>query len=327
MPQDFRDLRIHPELIHGSFVETIRQRVGLFNAASNNTFVMASGSALGFSEEETFFEQVDTVGRLDETSDGDIGVNKITGSQWVKPHIFRWVALQGEELNLWLQGRRWDPEALSLAMGEKFAKDTMKDRANTSIRALLGAMLGESDMVLDAADESPPGTISHRRLNRVMQKLGDQRDEIGMLVMNSTTWADLIDQSIVDDVYNVGGFTIRQGVPLSLNIPVFVIDSPALTETVSPGTDNHYILALRPGAMVLTDLLVPTFDFDTDILKHNQVMTIRGDLRYQLYPQGFSWDDGNNPNDAALDNASNWDYQMDDVKSGPGVVLKVQETT
>ncbi len=329
MPSTLRNFEIFPDLVHGQFIETLRRRVNIFNAASNNAIQLVSGSSIGFRSEESFRTYQSAVGRRDHTSNDDIPVNKVQGDKWVRPKVFRWVALEDETLRNWLQGRDMDGAALSREMGQHFATETMKDRADTTIAALMGAMQSESDMLVDLGGQSPSVTIDHKRINQALRKMGDRRNEIALLVTTSNGWADLIDHEIENKLQGVSDMTIREGTAATLGIPTLVINNDALEDPQSPGTDQYFWAALRTGAVVINDLETPTFETDKDIKKHNQEFIVRGDLTYEIQIAGFSWDDGDNPDDTALETTANWNYQMDKtvngVKDGPGVLLKVDE--
>lgn len=326
MPSTLSDNVIYPDLIHGAFVEKVREVVEIFNAASANTMRLTSGSALGFEQRESFFETIDTVHRRDHANlDNDVTVNAVNTDEWLRPTVLRAVTLKAYDLLLWLQGRDWDPETLSMMMGEKFALDTLKDRCDTGLEALIAAMDSETDM--KHGDGS--NKFDYKKLNQGLAKLGDRRDEVGMLVMHSVTYADIIDHSVEEKFDGLTGVTIREGSPATLGLPVLVTDNTNLHVEQSPGDDHYRILALRPSALTLTDLLTPTWEFDKDIVTHGQAMTVRGNLHYQIDVLGFAFDGDKNPASGTSSNQlgddGSWDYKMDSVKSGPGVMITVEQ--
>jgi len=329
MPSTYENMQIYPNLVHGSYIEMVRQVVEIFNAQSNNTIVLASGDSWGWEQRESYIDHIETVHRVDHTDpSGALGLNRITSSELRKPTVLRGIGATSYELATWLQGRNWDAETLSAQLGAKFARDTLKDRANTAIKCLVAAMSGETDMTHDVTGSSPGQHISGKNINGTLRKLGDRRNDVAMLVMHSTTWADLIDEQIDDKLTGVSDFVIREGTPQTLNIPTLVIDSDDLLDEQSPGDDEYYVLALRPGAITVTDLMLPTWMTGVTDLADNVVeYIVRGDARYQLAPAGFSYDDSTNqnPNDAALANSANWDWEYTDVKDGPGAILNVVE--
>lgn len=329
MASTYNDMQIYPELLHGSFVEKVRQQIQIFNAASNNTIILASGDAWGWETRESFLQHIETVHRVDHTDPtGSIGLNRIKSDELRKPTVLRGIGATSYELSTWLQGRSWDAETLSARLGEKFALDSLKDKANTAIKCLVNAMAGESDMTHDVTGVSPGQYISGKNINGALRKLGDRRNDVSMLIMHSTTWGDLIDEQIDDKLTGVSDFVIREGTPQTHGIPALVTDADDLVDENSPGDDNYYVLALRPGAMMIEDLMLPTWLTGITDLQDNVVeYIVRGDSRYQLALAGFSFDDSTNqnPNDAALANSSNWDYNYTDVKDGPGAILKVVE--
>lgn len=329
MPSTYQDMQIYPELLHGSFIETVRQQIEIFNAASNNTIILASGDAWGWETRESFIEHIETVHRVDHTDPtGDIGLNRIKSDELRKPTVLRAIGATSDELATWLQGRNWDAETLSAQLGAKFARDSLKDRANTAIKCLVNAMVGEPDMLHDVTSASPGQFISGKNINAALRKLGDRRNDVSMLVMHSTTWADLIDEQIDDQLSGVSDFIIRAGTPQTMGIPALVTDADDLIDANSPGDDNYFVLTLRPGAMMVEDLLLPKWMTGVTDLQDNVIeYIVRGDTRYQLQLAGFSFDDGTNqnPNDAALENSSNWTYNYTSVKDGPGALLKVVE--
>ncbi|WP_290738402.1 major capsid protein [Haliea sp.] len=333
------DFTIYQDGFQTGMLEALEQEVSVLNAGPRGIIVVTEATRGEFLE-SAFFQNVDgLVSDRDTTSTADAPETKLTQDQ-VKDILCNYRV--GPNSNT-IDGFRKiseSPDLMSVLLGEAAGQQLAEKYLNGGLGALVAAMSNEAAMVFDtrgAADAVNPkanGTsVTLRNLNRVLGLMGDKRSRTRMWVMPSAPFTELVDNQITEKLGEVSGAVVYGGNPGTYGLPAYVTDSPALTFTqdVSAAQDGseeitrHRILGLTEQALVISQQ--PYFDLEVERKtgKQNLLVTYQGEGAYRVAIKGFSWVGSESPTDGQLATASNWDYKYQSVKSGPGVMLIVDD--
>lgn len=319
---DVGDFVVYHEEFFGGFSEALEQNSNIFNEASQGAIQLRPNRLIGHFEKESFFKSVTNL-----IAPRDVALNDVTADLKLE---------QGEIIGVKLN-RRIGPvtntidsfrkigesaETMSFMLGQQIGKAAAVDMTNTSIAALVG---GISNLGATALHDGTAGTPTHSGLVDILSKMGDGEGGIIAWVMHSKSYFDLVKQSIADKVFEVAGVTIYTGTVATLNRPVVVVDSSALTVPAAGEVPIQYnILGLTEGACIVDESERQEVVSDTVTGYENLLLRIQGEYAYNLKLKGIAYDvanGGSNPNAAAVALATNWDSVLsaaNGIKGGPG---------
>jgi len=333
------DFVIYQDGFQTGMLEALEQEVSVLNAGPRGIVVVTEATR-GEYLESAFFQNVDgLVSDRDTTSVADAPETKLN-QQNVKDILVNYRV--GPNSNT-IDGFRKiaeSPDVMSMLLGEAAGQQLAEKFLNGGLGALVAAMSTEAGMVFDtrgAADALNPKanstSITLRNLNRVLGLMGDKRARTRMWVMPSAPFTELVDNQITEKLGEVSGAVVYGGNPGTYGLPAYVTDSPALTFTqdVSAAQDGseeisrHRILGLTEQALVIQQQ--PYFDLEVERKtgKQNLLVTYQGEGSYLVRVKGFSWTGTESPTDGELATDTNWNYVFSSVKSGPGVMLIVDD--
>lgn len=315
------DLAVFNEELYSTMTEILAQQVDLFNTASRGTLLLSSSPFRGDYSETAFFAKVTGLVRrrnpygsgavtpksLRHIIDTMVKVAAGTPPLEMDPGQFRWI--------------QQNPQIAAATYATQLAKDTMADMLNVAIGATYAALSGQSEVVYDATGLSPD-TLTHRHLNRGVQKFGDYSQEIVAWIIHSTPLHDLYDQGLAngEHLFTYGTVNIAS----DAFGRIFVIsDCPALVAAGSPAV--YHNLGLVPGAAVIT--LNDDYDSNVETKNgdENLKRTMQAEWSYNVGVKGFAWDKSNGgpaPTDNALFTQTNWDRYATSHKDLAGVVVQ-----
>ena len=149
------------------------------------------------------------------------------------------------------------------------------------------------------------------RLNTLLAKIGDARQDITTFIMHSAVFADLVGDSISNyKMENVGGTTLVRDVVQAFGRNVMLIDSSNMqTSLTSTYYKEYETLALGPGALRATIIKMRPPRFDTPLNTEVVTEEIRQDYTVEYAVQGMKWQTVTtniNPTDAELKTAARW---------------------
>lgn len=333
------DFVIYQDGFQTGMLEALEQEVSVLNAGPRGIVVVTEATR-GEYLESAFFQNVDgLVSDRDTTSTADAPETKLN-QQNVKDILVNYRV--GPNSNT-IDGFRKiaeSPDVMSMLLGEAAGQQLAEKFLNGGLGALVAAMSTEAGMVFDTrgdADALNPKanstSITLRNLNRVLGLMGDKRSRTRMWVMPSATFTELVDNQQVEKLGDVSGAVVYGGNPGTYGLPAYVTDSPALsfTQDVSADQDGsdeiarHRILGLTEQALVIQQQ--PYFDLEVERKtgKQNLLVTYQGEGSYLVRVKGFSWTGSESPTDGELATDTNWSYVFSSVKSGPGVMLIVDD--
>jgi hypothetical protein len=321
------DFKIYNDQIQGGMIETLVQNTAAFNAASGGAIVMRTNRKQGEFDFESFFQNTaDLVSRRDPSSVAAAADTKITQGELVRVKLNRRIGPVAQTLDAFRKiGSQANVNSLSFLIGTQIAKTQMAGWLNDGLLATRAALAAQAtNLEADTA-----ATITTTGLVDALAKYGDAANRIGLWVMHSKVFYDLVKEQIGLNITNVSNFNIAQASPITLNRPVLVSDSPSLVvaDGVSAGVDAYYTLGLSPSSLVLEDSEEELIHAEIQTGLENLVVRIQGEYAYNMGIKGFAWDTVNggvNPDAAALGTGSNWDKIMTDPKDLAGVVLSTR---
>jgi len=315
------DFKIYNEEFYGGMVETLTQNADAFNAASNGALKLVPTRRKGDQVKESFLKLIaNLITRRDTTSVAAVTDLKAEMGENIAIKINRKIGPIAQTLDAWRKVGL-DSSQLSFVVGQQVGQAVAVDYINTSLSALVTALLTQATVGFDHSAESPT-TMTHSALVSGMAKLGDAAGRIVCYVMHSKPYFDLMGQSIADKIFEVAGVTIREGTIATFGKPTIVLDSPALIDLV-PAPDNYFVLGLVPGAATVEESEEREIVSDVITGLENLVGRVQGEYAFNLGIKGFTWDSaaGVQPTDAALATAANWDLTAASIKDGPGIII------
>ena len=314
---------IYQDQYNAGLAEKLAENVDGFNSASNNAIRLSTQDSRGAYFEEAFFDlNTSLIERRDPTSLSANADSHITQDSIISPKITNGIGPIGQTLNS-LKKTGLSEQEYSFVFGQMVGDAIAQDYLKSAISALVAA-IGTQATLVNGTDASP-ATLSHSDLITTMSKLGDQADNITCWVMHSAVYYGLVKQGITDNVWDVGGMSVKSATTATMGRPVIVTDN-VYTNTTGGTTDPLYhVLGLVPNAMHIRESEERTMVSETVTGLDNLLIRFQGEHAYNMTMKGFTWDYANGgayPSAAAVATGTNWDFQMSSVKSGPGVMMQ-----
>jgi hypothetical protein len=322
--------KIYNEFTHSGYVETLQQVSEVFNQASVGTIQMVTRSRRGDFDYESFFK-ADNAGFISRrittgtAATADVADTPLEQNETAGVKINRKIGPVANTIDSFKKIQRgpFNEDALNFAVGVQSAKGAQVEMCNTALRALRAALNAQAAMKHTVATN---GTITTTDLVDGLAKMGDRASRVVCWVMHSKVFFNLVKEQIVRNVDGLSSFVVASASPVTLNRPVLVTDSPALSVVSgSPAVTDYLTLGLTEGAMTLEDSEEETIMTDVALGKENLIVRFQGEYAYNMRMRGYTWDvtnGGENPSDSAIGTGSNWDKVALDHKNGPGVIIQ-----
>lgn len=322
---------IYPDLVHSGMVETLVQNTDAFNAASLNTIRLLTARRMGDYAQESFFKNISNLVQrrlvADSPSNPAVSSSQLPLDEHISIKLNRRIGPVDQTLDSFRKiGRNADLEELSFILGEQVAKAIQVDQLDAGIRSVVASLLGQSALKVDA-DAASPSLMTTNDLVDALALFGDAANRIQLWVMHSKPFYDLVKHQIGQNIDGVSNFNVFNATPVTLNRPVLVTDSAALTgfDASSPRKTTYLTLGLTTDAVVLEDSEEELLYTDVITGKENIVVRMQGEFAYNVKVKGFKWDVSNggvNPSNTTLATSTNWDKAMSEDKDLAGVVIE-----
>jgi len=321
------DFKVYPREFFGGLQESLTQNLQLFNGASNGAVNLVPRDIRGEFERESFMKKLSSnIAHRDPTADTSVSDSKMEQGELVGVKVNRRIGPNAMTIDSWKKIDS-DPQRFSFYYGQQTAEDVMEDYVNTAI--LVGRTTIEqqsANLVYDATGEADP-KLRHEYLIRGMSNFGDRSRRIGVWVMHSVPFFNLLENAVLEKVTNVADVAIYGGGPGTFDRPVIVTDSDALVDDSNPSNLKYYTLGLSDDAVEIAQSEDEAI-WDEQVLGYeNLKLRIQGEYAFNARAKGFAYTGSANPNDAALGNTSNWGFQMTSVKDSPGIAILTSEQT
>lgn len=322
---------IYPELVHSGMVETLVQNTDAFNTASLNAIRLLTARRSGDYAQESFFKNISSLisRRLVANSPDNPAVtaSQLPLDEHISIKLNRRIGPVDQTLDSFRKlGNNADLEVLSMTLGQQVAKAIQVDQLDAALRSVSAALLGQAALKVDA-DAVSPSLVTTDDMVDALAKFGDAANRIVVWVMHSKTFFDLVKHQIGQKIDGVSNFNIFNAMPVTLNRPVLVTDSAALTgvDASSPQNTTYLTLGLTADAVVVEDSEEELLYTDIITGSENIVARMQGEFAYNVKCKGFKWDVSNggvNPSNTALATTTNWDKAMTSHKDLAGVVIE-----
>ena len=301
------------EFFEGAY-ETIQQNVDAFNGASNGCIQLIPDVHRGDWRKRSFFQVVSggLIARRDPTSVSAVTSGKMTQDDAAEPKLSRRIGPIEQTLSAWKKIGS-DEAEFSYILGQQAGPEMFQNHLNTALMAIESAL----DGVAALENDDSGATILTSGLIDTKFLLGDKAGRIGLWVMHSKVYADLVKEQAALKITDVSNVNIYQGVPITLGIPVLVTDSSSL---IISGTANQYItLGLVPGAVTVRESEQKTLVSELVTGYENLTYRIQGEYAITVGVMGFDFTGSANPNDAAIGSSANWSQVATSTKDCGGV--------
>lgn len=317
------DFTIYQDQFHGGITETLAQETNAFNSASNGTIILNAVERLGDYAQDTFMKTLSgLVSRRDTTSVAAATDLALTQDENISVKLNRKIGPVAQTLDAFRKINK-DPSIMSFILGQQAAKAIMAEYLNTGIGAAVAAIGQDNEQDNDTA------TITTAGLVQAQAVLGDRGDSVAAYVMHSKAYYDLVQSQIAANIFEVSGYNVREGAPVTLGKPVIVTDSSSLISVgTGPGAvDEYYTLGLVRGAITVEESEGREVNAQIITGLENLVIRWQSEFAFNLGLKGYKWDIANgaaNPTSGALTTATNWDKTATSDKDLLGVRLVTQ---
>lgn len=312
------DVVIYDEQVQTAYLERIQDVTDVFNASSNGAIVLRSEAVEGDFNKAAFYELQGTVGHRDVNSNAGVTGSKIGMDEMVGVKT-PWKYGPFEATEESFKRRNRSPEEFSQLIGQDMGDATLTYMIRTAFGALAAAILSNANMHVTASWT----TDGKKVLTKGMRKMGDRFNRIALFAMDSTVYFDLVDQAIVNKVYEEAGIVIYGGQPGTMGKPVLVSDL----------VPDDMIFGLQAGAIEIVESQAPGVRSYEINERENLTMGYRAEGAFNVEMLGYSWNESGspaapaNPTLAQLSTGSNWRKYATSDKATAGVIIEVETTS
>ncbi|WOC14983.1 major capsid protein [Pseudochrobactrum sp. MP213Fo] len=305
------------EYFMSTIVETVAQKIQVFNQASAGAIVLSSEGFVGDFLQTSFYRSLESGQREVSTGGANSAVTAIDLSQ----QQINTVKVMGA-----LGPIRYEPSQMAwlekptqegiAVVSNAFSDIYMKDMLNRGLLAAVAAIENNTDAVHDV---SATAGLTYSAMNSAHAKFGDASGSIVASIMNGATAHKLIGDNLAnaERLYNFGGVTVID----ILGKAVIITDAPALFEAGTPSKAK--ILGLVQGGLKIDQTGAVNTNIDTANGKERLETTIQSEYTFAIGLDGYSWNianGGHSPKSAKLGTGANWDKVMASVKHSAGVL-------
>jgi len=319
---------VYQNELRGGIVETLTQASNYFNAAGG-VISLSTVSRRGDYAKETFFKNIaNVVSRRDTTSVSAATALPLSMDEIISVKLNRKFGPVDQTYDAFAKvAMSMSPEEFSMLLGGMVGKSMQVEMLNSGLRAARAALANQASVTYTVPTS---GTLTTAGLVNGLAKFGDAANNVVAWVMHSKQYFDLmlhqIGTSANGDI--VSGVVVQGANPLTLNRPVIVTDSSALTVAGGSGSGaftDYYCLGLTAQGVVIENSENERVVTDVVTGLENLVVRLQGEYAYNAGIKGFKWDTANggvNPSDTALGTGTNWDAAKTSFKDFAGIVVK-----
>lgn len=313
-------MKVFNEYIMPATMETLAQKIDLFNAASRGTIVLSMAGFTGDILQQSFWNSLeeaqrrvdrygsnDTVAAVD-LSEDEMRSVKVAGG-------FGPVKFEPAQMT-WLQ--RPTAQAVEAA-SMRFADLLLKDQLNTALGAAVAAISSEPGAVHDVSASDP---ITFAALNNAHAKFGDASDRIAVHVMSGAMRHKLIGQAVANasQLFVAGNVRV---IDILGQVSIFT-DCPALSVAAAGQTPaRDRVLALVPGAIMVGGASDVITSLEENKTGRQRLEThFQADYSFTLGIKGYSWVSvEKSPLDAVIFDSDSWEMKMASIKNTAGLLV------
>lgn len=301
---------IYNKLAQTAYLERIQDNLNVFNAASNGCILLRDENIQGDFRKQSFYKIGGEIAHRDVTSTGAVENKAVAMGEMVGVKIpFKYgpYAITEEAM----KRRARSVEEFSMIIGQDYADALIDGYFKYATAAAMAAIGANAEMKATASIST-----DHKKvLTKGMRKFGDKFGRIGLWVMDSAVYFDLIDDAITNKVFESEDQIIYGGTPATMGKPVLVTDK----------AKANSILGLQAGAITLTNSQLPGFRAYDINGEENLSIGIRAEGAFNLDLLGYSYKEsvGANPNLATIGTAASWEKYATSNKNTAGVLIEL----
>lgn len=302
-------------------IETLEQKVELFNAASGGAITLTTQGFNGDFLQNSFFAAIHSAQRR---------VDRYATNASVAPTDLTQLKESGVKVAGGFGPIRYEPSQMSWlnhptktgveVASRNFAEAMLKDQLNTAIAAAVAAIGNQAAAVNDVSASTG---LSYAAINGGHSKYGDASSLLTTDVMSGAALHALIGQNIQNPAQLFAAGNVR--IVDILGKLIVVTDAPALFEAGTPG--KHKVLSLSSQGIVVYDGSDVNSNIQTSNGKERIETTMQVDYTFGLSLKGYSWDEANggkSPTNAKLETGTNWLKVATDIKHTAGALTIAQ---
>ena len=314
------NLQVFQETMQTIISQQIDQMTAVFNQASGGALVLQNGNNPGDYNRSTLYDLEDLVVLRDVYTDDAIAEANLSRD-----------VVGGVKISYGTKSIRMDqalynhigraPAEAAAVVAQQLGPAFLQQKLNLAIASLAAALQNVGSTV---TNDTGDAIISLSALNTGAAKFGDRAAAIQTWIMHSTPYNQLIDAGLTNSASLFSYGTVKIVADI-MGRPFIVTDSPDLV-----ASDSDYItLGLVQGAAVLEENPGFRTNVQTSNGRTNITDSYQAEGSFNLTMKGFKWDEDNggaSPLADALIVGTNWDFIMDSIKDGPGVVVRTDDT-
>ena len=315
------NFQIYNEEFWTGVTEVLQQQANGFNAALANTMRLVPRRLKGEFEKKSFVQEIaNLIVRRDPTDVSSVTDLQMNHGEQVGVKIDRRIGPVAMTEDSWRKIGD-DVSTQSLLLGRQTGVAMAVEYINTALLCVEAATRAQTAMVVDGT----AGKITHQLLVQTIAKYGDRSSRVRAFVMHSTPWHDLVEDAINQNVWDVGGIAIKQGVTATMGRPVLVTDSPALVsiDAGGPGIHHYRTLALVENSLEVAESETRRIEVQTITGHNNLFERFQGEYAFNMTLKGYAYDtaQGSSPTDAILGVGANWPKVASDDKNLAAALL------
>lgn len=304
------DMVIYNDLAQTAYLERIQDVLAVFNAQSRGAILFVNENIEGDFRKRALYKLGGSLVHRNVNSEASVSASKIGSDESVGVKTpWKYGPYQATEEAFKRRAR--DPQEFSFVIGQDLADASLAFAIQAAFAGLSGAIGSNATMVAQGSF----ATDHKKVLTRGMRKFGDRFNNIAIFAMDSTTYFDLVDDSIDQKIFEEAGLVVYGGAPGTMGRPVLVSDKiPA-----------DSIFGLQAGAVTITESQVPGIRSYPVNDEENLVLGFRAEGTFNVDLLGYSWDTdkGANPNTSALGATANWKKYATSDKATAGVIIEL----
>lgn len=333
---NYTDFVIDNQYFHTGMFEGVTQNLGLFNEVSSGAVRLTDDRYAGHYNDRLLYKTMeDAWTRRDITAQTAVSSADTKKVEEISQRGVKFNAKMYSPFVLHAFQKNFDPgmkgdyQEISRKIGQATAVGRLKQQVNHALYASRAALKNQSTSLYSNATSAGnySGKMNSGDLGLSRAKLGDASGKLRCWIMHSKVYFDLVGNQVADKVTGVSDFILREGTGLTYNIPVLIIDSPALTAVIGSGSaayTEYYTLGLVEDAVVIANSEPEVMVAEVVTGAENLRIDLQGEGAHNIEVKGFQWDTSNggiNPTEAALATGSNWDLASAHVKNRAGLVI------
>ena len=312
------DFIIYQEQMASGMAERAAVVADIFNERSNGAIILDVADMVGDFNQTSFFPLIaDLVTRQDITSVAAATSVAPTQEEFIGVKVNQIIGPIDYTLNALRRIKsKLTPEAYSIILGEQIADAVLQRMVTVGVKALVGAITGNSGALLDLSTTEKLNAIN---MIRGKALFGDASEKIVCWLTHSIPWFDLLQSQAAEGLDTVSGMVFMNGTPATGGVPMLKTDNASLVNSA-----KYYNLGLVEGALIITKTEVEQMVMEWVTGLKQLVYRTQGELAFNVSIKGFQWDTANggiNPTDAAIATTTNWDQIATSDKDTAGICV------